>query len=69
MPDSHKVSPVDYIVSNNYQFREKQNPHSSFGYLRTPEMAQIVREFINLEGDSFIQRIKKKILSFLRKYG
>ena len=44
--NSRQVQPVDKIVVNNYEFRDQKNPHKSYGYLRTPEMAEIVRQFL-----------------------
>jgi len=44
--NSRQVRPADKIVVNNYKFRALQNPHKSFGYLRTLEMATIVRDFL-----------------------
>ena len=41
------IRPVDRIVSNNYEFGGKKNPHKSYGYLRTPEMAEIIDDFLN----------------------
>jgi PGAP1-like protein len=46
------IRPVDKIVSNNYEIGGKNNPHKSYGYLRTPEMAKIIANFLN--DNSFI---------------
>ncbi len=40
------VEVADRIVYNNYEFEGKRNPHKSYGYLRTPEMAEIVDAFL-----------------------
>jgi hypothetical protein len=45
--NSHQVMVTDIIVSNNYEYRGKKNPHKSYGYLRTPELAEIVYSFQN----------------------
>jgi hypothetical protein len=42
-----RIRPVDKIVSNNYEFGGKKNPHKSYGYLRTPEMAEIIDDFLS----------------------
>ena len=41
------ISPVDKIVTNDYVFGDQKNPHKSYGYLRTAEMAEIISEFLN----------------------
>ena len=44
--NSHGVRVVDEIVSNGYEFRGEKNPHKSYGYLKTPEIADIVADFL-----------------------
>ena len=44
-PNIRGVKPEDFIVHNNYFNRIHANPHSVFGYLRTPDMARIIEEF------------------------
>jgi hypothetical protein len=38
---------VDLLVTNNYEINSQPNPHKSFGYLRTPEAAQIIDIFLS----------------------
>ena len=45
--NSRLVRPVDKIVVNNYEFMGQKNPHKSYGYLRTAEMAKIIDTFIS----------------------
>lgn len=45
--NSRQIKPVDYIVQNNYEIGGISNPHKSFGYLRTPQMAKIFHEFLD----------------------
>ncbi len=60
-PNSHNVAPTMELVNNDYQSEGIENPHKSFGYLRTPELAQIV--------DDFICRGRNKIMVWItRKY-
>lgn len=40
---------VDLPVVNDYEKQGKSNPHKSFGYLRTPELAQVVHAFLSGE--------------------
>lgn len=45
-PNLQGVSIVDQAVINNYQYQGKKNPHKSYGYLRTREMAVAIEEFM-----------------------
>ena len=44
-PNTSGVAPVDMIVNNNYTINDINNPHKSYGYLRTPEFANALNEF------------------------
>ncbi|MFH1415659.1 MAG: hypothetical protein ABIH89_06205 [Elusimicrobiota bacterium] len=44
--NSKGVSPFDITVKNTYEYKGKRHPHKSFGYLRTPQMARAVSEFL-----------------------
>jgi len=57
--NSIEVGPTTHLVFNDYQSEGIENPHKSFGYLRTPELAQIV--------DDFLCRGKSKILVWFTK--
>lgn len=37
----------DFTVINDYKINDIRNPHKSFGYLRTPEFAVVVNEFLS----------------------
>jgi hypothetical protein len=45
--NARRIGPVDKIVTNDYVFGDQKNPHKSFGYLRTTEMAEIIRAFLS----------------------
>jgi hypothetical protein len=51
-PNALGVRVVDDLVLNDYDYEKHQghaskpNPHKSYGYLRTPEMSQIIAEFL-----------------------
>lgn len=47
-PNSGDVSPKDIAVYNNYAQNNERNPHKSYGYLRTPEMAWIIHNFLKI---------------------
>lgn len=56
------VEVIDRIVYNNYIYKGKRNPHKSYGYLRTPEMAEIINVFLN-RGKPRIWKWLEKIFS------
>jgi hypothetical protein len=45
--NARHIGPVDKIVTNDYVYGDQKNPHKSFGYLRTSEMAEIIRGFLS----------------------
>lgn len=45
--NTRKVQAIDYIVSNDYEIDGAKNPHKVFGYLRTPEISRVIREFLS----------------------
>jgi len=55
----------DMLVYNDYAVEQKRNPHKIYGYLRTPEMAQIIHTFLT-EKTGFAkhyQNFKDKIIN------
>ncbi|MBD3289262.1 alpha/beta hydrolase [candidate division KSB1 bacterium] len=44
--NSHHVKVIDKIVYNDYEMDGERNPHKSYGYLRTPEVSQVIWEFL-----------------------
>ncbi len=46
--NSGGVAPVDYQVANNYRFQDEWDHHKSYGYLRTPELAGAIVEFMEV---------------------
>ncbi|MEE9368965.1 MAG: hypothetical protein V3V05_08875 [Pontiella sp.] len=45
---------VDLLVTNDYQINGESNPHKSYGYLRTPEVARIIDTFLTDRRDEGI---------------
>lgn len=63
-PNSRGVAPEDVIVNNDYEFQHKPNRHKSYGYLRTPELAQVIQDFIaggRLSGQVLLHKFVRKI--------
>ena len=44
--NSRGVRVKDDLVSNDYKVEDKNNHHKPYGYLRTPEMSRLVKEFM-----------------------
>jgi len=40
------VKALDMMVHNDYKWEEEKNPHKSYGYLRTIELAKIIDDFL-----------------------
>lgn len=57
--NANGVKVIDKLVKNNYSNSGDRNPHKSYGYLRTPEVAEIISNFLTVE--------KRSIFSFLKK--
>lgn len=68
LPNSLGVAPVDKIVINDYEFNGKRNPHKSYGYLRTPEMAEIIYQFLTEDKSPFEMWIMKKLDRIKQKF-
>ena len=47
IPGSKGVKIIDSLVQNNFSDNGLRNPHSAYGYLRTPELAEIVNSFLS----------------------
>jgi len=73
------VKPIDYIVNNNYLINGVSNPHKAYGYLQTPEFAEVLYKFLILGKNRFVIKIfefineiiiwlTKRDLTFLKKY-
>ena len=45
-PNSNGISVIDKQVLNTYEYQGLINPHKSYGYLRTPQMAEIIYTFL-----------------------
>jgi hypothetical protein len=59
-PNRHKILPTDFIVHNNYVYHGQKNPHKVYGYLRTPQMAEAMYNF--LKRKSFFSEFLKRMV-------
>lgn len=60
-PNSNGVGVVDKTVINDYVIGKEKNPHKSYGYLRTPEMSDILTEFLQRKSPGMIARLWEMI--------
>jgi hypothetical protein len=54
LPNKFGVKPAYQIVVNDYYQRNKRNPHKAYGYLRTPQLAAVLNDFITSGRKGFI---------------
>lgn len=63
LANSNNVSVIDYQVHNDYIANGERNYHKSFGYLRTPELTNIVYQFTQTKRHPIVE----KIITFVKK--
>jgi hypothetical protein len=54
------------VVDNNYEINSHKNPHKSFGYLRTPEIADFLGGFLKSEKSDFLSRLLARLKKEIR---
>jgi hypothetical protein len=59
--NSRHVRAVDALVYNDYECLGNQNPHSIYGYLRTPELAHVIDGFLNAGRPKPLIRLQNSI--------
>ncbi|MFH1380274.1 MAG: hypothetical protein ABII23_08360, partial [bacterium] len=52
----------DVQVTNNYEYQGLKSPHLSYGYLRTPEVAEVINYFLTDGKERFIDRMRINIM-------
>ncbi len=66
--NSKGVKVIDQLVYNDYKIAKQINPHKSFGYLRTPEFIDVLKDFIEDKAvfSSRLKVIKYKIAEIIK---
>jgi hypothetical protein len=59
--NSRHVRSVDTIVFNNYEHKGNSNPHTVYGYLRTPELAHVIDGFLSAGRSTTLMRLQNAI--------
>ncbi len=62
------IGPIDKIVYNSYVYKGKRNPHKSYGYLRTPELAEIIYDFLARDRNKALFWLTNKLNLFKDKF-
>ncbi|MBU2644109.1 lysophospholipase [bacterium] len=57
-PNTRNVQVIDQLVVNNYMYKGEKNPHKTYGYLRSPEMATIIDAFLSRKPASSLMRFQ-----------
>ncbi len=65
--NSHHIRANDKIVLNNYEHNGHRNPHKIYGYLRTPEFAEIIDEFLIRGRNKNLIWLMEKVSNWLYK--
>jgi len=65
--NTSNVGPIDKVVFNNYEYENARNPHKSYGYLRTPEMAEVVSEFLSRDRNRLVQWLNTRLNKLAQK--
>lgn len=64
--NQHDIHVKNTVVDNNYEIDDQKNPHKSFGYLRTPEMAGALANFLKSGRPNFLLRLLAQLRNNIR---
>jgi 6-pyruvoyl-tetrahydropterin synthase len=66
--NSTGIQPEDSEVYNNYTYEQKRNPHKSYGYLRTPEISEIIFQFLSRDRTKFGFWLSNRFVEYSQKF-
>ena len=70
--NSRQVRAVDMFIFNDYENHGERNPHKIYGYLRTPQLAAVVDEFLDRGKPAFLRHweawINRWLSDFIEKH-
>lgn len=64
--NSHGIHVENIVVDNNYEINSHKNPHKSFGYLRTPEIAEQLAGFLKSGKYNYLSRLLAQLKKNIR---
>jgi predicted alpha/beta hydrolase family esterase len=68
-PNAKNIGVRDISVTNNYiNILEDKNPHKSYGYLRTPEVAEVVHAFLSRDESPLTRWLKNGLNKLAGRY-
>jgi hypothetical protein len=62
----HGIHVENIVVDNNYEINSHKNPHKSFGYLRTPEIADHLAGFLKSRKSNFLMQLLAQLRRNIR---
>jgi hypothetical protein len=60
-PNSRGIVPKDVVIYNNYMNEGNRSPHKLYGYLRAPEVANVIYDFCIAGRSAFIISLRQKL--------
>ncbi|MBD3270985.1 MAG: hypothetical protein GF384_00425, partial [Elusimicrobia bacterium] len=66
-PNTKGVQVLTKLITSNYEYLGIKNPHQSFGYLRSPELALVVHDFLAGGKLSLLSKLKESIIKKFTK--
>lgn len=66
--NSRGIQPEDSEVYNNYTYEQKRNPHKSYGYLRTPEISEIIYRFLSRDRSKFGFWLSNRYVEYSQRF-
>lgn len=67
MPNKHGVQIIDQEIINDYKINNHRNPHKSYGYLRCPELSDLLNTFLKQKEAHPLIRILQPFKNMLSK--
>lgn len=66
LPSQNGLEIEDFEIYNNYQIDNERNPHKAYGYLRMPELAEQIDNFLIDDKNKLSIWLMRKINKFLK---
>ncbi|MBN1406296.1 MAG: hypothetical protein JW956_00820 [Calditrichaceae bacterium] len=66
--NSRGIRAIDMVVHTDYAVKEERNAHKSYGYLRAPEMIEILDEFLNRGKLNLLITYQKKLNYYFSRF-
>ena len=67
-PNKKGVQIIDQEILNDYKINHHRNPHKSYGYLRTPEISNVISNFLMKKEKKIPEKLWESFGTFLSKF-